>query len=230
MSFKGLESDRQQIPDAPCVYLVQPTAEAVRRIARDLQGSLYSELHINFCGCPTDALLEDLALAAVDSGHAELVRSVAARHLDFVALERDLFHLQLDNSYTLFNDPSVADTVAAAFVDTMVEVDSKCCCKIFFDVFNHFLLQGLYSVCCTLQRVPVIRCNPVSNVSVMVAKRLCRRLHDSLDRLRDTRHAGKRLLLVIDDRNTDLTAMLHHCPNYQALVQDILPLENNRVT
>jgi hypothetical protein len=37
------------------------------------------------------------------------------------------------------------------------------------------------------------------------------------------------MLLIIDDRNTDIQAMLHHCPVYASLMHDMLGLHNNRL-
>lgn len=83
------------------------TQENVRRIGRDLASSLYSEFHINFIGDCSEKLLEDLALSAVESNKVGLVCGLKSRQLDFVALEEDLFHLNIDSSYALFNDEAI---------------------------------------------------------------------------------------------------------------------------
>ena len=208
-----LEQERQAVPDAPAVYFVAPSEENVRRIARDLQQGLYSEHHINFCGALPERQLEELALASVEAGRVASVQTLQSRHLDFVALEADLFSLNIADSYVLFNDEAIEEAAAARFIGQMVE--------------------GLLSVVSTLGRVPVIRCNAASHVSKMVAQALCARVAAALERgeLADAAGGGGgRLLLVVDDRNTDVAAAVHHCPNYQALVHDCLPFALNRVT
>jgi hypothetical protein len=210
-----LEQDRQAVPDAPVVYFVSPSEENVRRIARDLQQGLYGEHHINLCGSVADKQLEELALACVESGRVGSVQSLHSRHLDFVALEADLFSLNIPDSYVLFNDDAIDEGSAARFIGQMVE--------------------GLLSVVSTLGRVPVIRCNAASHVSKMVAQALCARIATALERGEMSESsggagAGGRLLLIVDDRNTDVAAAAHHCPNYQALVHDCLPFSLNRVT
>jgi hypothetical protein len=146
-----------QVPDAPVVYLMAATPANVRRVARDLQQGLYSSAHINFLDSCPPALLEDLALQAVEAGRAISVESVWERHVDFVALESDLFSLNVAQSYALCNDETIGDTEALGLVNRMV--------------------GGLVSCCCTLGRVPVIRCNPASLVARKVCEMLCDALH-----------------------------------------------------
>ncbi len=129
-----LEQDRQAVPDAPTVYFVSPSDENVRRIARDLQQGLYGEHHINFCGSVSEKQLEDLALASVEAGRVASVQTLQSRQLDFVALESDLFSLNIPDSYVLFNDDAIDEASASRFIAQMVE--------------------GLLSVVSTLGRVP----------------------------------------------------------------------------
>ncbi len=206
-----LEQERQAIPDAPAVYFVSPSADNVKRVARDIQLGLYCEHHINFCGALPERQLEELALACVEAGRVASVQSLHSRHLDFVALEADLFSLNIADSYVLFNDEAIEEAAAARFIEQMVE--------------------GLLGVVSTLGRVPVIRCNAASHVSKMVAQALNTRIAGAVERgeLSDSGSSG-RLLLVVDDRNTDVAAIAHHCPNYQSLVHDCLPFALNRVT
>ncbi|VDM74041.1 unnamed protein product, partial [Strongylus vulgaris] len=114
--------------------------------------------------------------------------------------------------------------------------------------------DGLFSVCATMGIVPIIRC-PKDNAAEHVAKvrmfvttrqeyscddRLDQKLRDNL---RDARNnlftvesvrAGQlnasRPLLLIADRSADLATMLHHTWTYQALIHDVLELDQNRVT
>ncbi|KAB7498320.1 Sec1 family domain-containing protein 1 [Armadillidium nasatum] len=90
-------------------------------------------------------------------------------------------------------------------------------------------------------QVPVIRCQS-GNASQMVAERLDKKLRENL---RDTRNSfftglssdafatGQlsfhRPLLVLLDRNIDLSSPLHHTWTYQALTHDLLNLSLNRV-
>ena len=50
-----LESEREQIPDVPAVYFVQPTARNVQRISHDLGKTLYESYHFHFTKLPRSA-------------------------------------------------------------------------------------------------------------------------------------------------------------------------------
>ena len=104
--------------------------------------------------------------------------------------------------------------------------------------------------------IPIIRC-PRGNAAEMVARRLETKLRDhvaattsqrgardggfgtdglnSLQRPREFFHVEPSTrtddsVLVILDRNIDLTSMLSHSWTYQALVHDVLDMKLNRVT
>ena len=202
---------RQAIPDAPVVYLVSPTTANVRRIAADVRQGLYAEHWVHFASPPPDSLLEELALACVEANRVGSIRGVWSRSVDFIALESDLFSLNVRGSFASLNDPRVEEAKAEELVKATVE--------------------GLVSAVTTLGRIPVLRANAASPAAVMVAERLAVRLTELLEngQLEEGSNSGERLLLVVDERGADLAAQLHHCPTYQALVQDCLPLSGNRV-
>eukprot|EP00922_Rhytidocystis_sp_ex-Travisia-forbesii_P067530 GHVS01100488.1.p1 GENE.GHVS01100488.1~~GHVS01100488.1.p1 ORF type:complete len:596 (-),score=107.61 GHVS01100488.1:309-1871(-) len=103
------------------------------------------------------------------------------------------------------------------------------------------IVNGLLSVCATLGVVPVLRC-PASSSSP--AQMVALKLQDKLKGfLSDTSASGgghlfgshtassaaQRPVLILLDRELDLSVMLHHTWTYQALVHDVLGLKLNRV-
>jgi hypothetical protein len=93
------------------------------------------------------------------------------------------------------------------------------------------IANGLFSVCVTLGVVPIIKC-PKGNAAEQVAIKLDQKIRDNL---RDARNnlfvqenirAGQwsvhRPVLVLADRNLDLTTMLHHTWTYQAMIHDVM--------
>ena len=56
-----LETDREKIPDTPCIYFVRASEEAVRRILVDASAGLYDSLHLNFTPHLPKPLMEQLA-------------------------------------------------------------------------------------------------------------------------------------------------------------------------
>jgi hypothetical protein len=89
------------------------------------------------------------------------------------------------------------------------------------------VVDGLFSVLVTLGVVPIIRC-PKGGAAEHVAAALESRLRDHLkarsNLFSEGSHAAlaatlSRPLLVIFDRNFDLSVMLQHCWSYKPLVQ-----------
>lgn len=76
LSLRQLHSLRPPLPDVPAVYFVSPTLANIRRIAEDLQKSLYESFHLNFVEPLPRALLEELAASVAQDGTGELVEQV----------------------------------------------------------------------------------------------------------------------------------------------------------
>ncbi|VDO31397.1 unnamed protein product [Haemonchus placei] len=217
-------SKREALTDVPAVYFISPTDENVDLLCEDLRQGMYDSFYINFISPLSRVRLENLASAAVHGGSDGQVQKIVDQYLNFISLEDDLFVLRRYSenspmSYFAINDPSTSDDQMSAFIDSVAD--------------------GLFAVCATMGVVPIIRC-PKDNAAEHVAKRLDQKLRDNL---RDARNnlftiesvrAGQlnasRPLLLIADRSADLATMLHHTWTYQALVHDVLELDQNRVT
>lgn len=74
---RQLHSLRPPLPDVPAVYFVSPTLANIRRIAEDLDKSLYESFHLNFVEPLPRALLEELAAAVARGGTGESVEQVS---------------------------------------------------------------------------------------------------------------------------------------------------------
>ncbi|GBF90033.1 hypothetical protein Rsub_02741 [Raphidocelis subcapitata] len=217
----ALESDRQAIADVPAVYLLQPTARGADRVGQDVAAGLYDSYHINFATSAPNKLLEQIAAGAVASGNLGRVARVYDQYAAFIALEPGLFSLGLPGSYVELNDPAARDSQIEAAVNSIVD--------------------GLVSALVTLGVVPIIRC-PRGGAAEHVAAALEGRLRDLLrgrSNLFSEAAAGgggalaatlSRPLLVLFDRNFDLSVALQHTWSYKPLVQDVLGLRLNRVT
>jgi hypothetical protein len=211
-----LHSDRQAINDVPAIYFVNPNKDNIRRICEDCRYHLYDSLYINFSSSISRPLLEEFASSTVQSESSQLVSKVFDQYLNFLSLEKDLFCFNSPSSYIAFNDPSLSDAQAEANVDSVVE--------------------SLMSVLVTLGVVPIIRA-PKNSAAEQIARGLDARLHQHLSSVSTsfssdplTTSSHYRPLLVILDRNIDLTVMLNHSWTYQALVHDLLNMQLNRVT
>ncbi|KAF0751724.1 hypothetical protein AaE_006280 [Aphanomyces astaci] len=68
-----LENDREEIPDVPAIYFVQPTTANLERIIQDSTKELYSAMHLNFATPIPRDKLETFAKGCVDAGCTAMV-------------------------------------------------------------------------------------------------------------------------------------------------------------
>ncbi|PRP74428.1 hypothetical protein PROFUN_06557 [Planoprotostelium fungivorum] len=211
----SLHSDRQPVIDVPAVYFVLPTRENLKRIEQDCANHLYDSFHLNFASAVSEALLEELATSALESGSVGQISRVFDQYVNFISLDKDFFTVAQKDSYVVFNDPKISDLQAEQNIDSLVD--------------------SLFSVLVTMGVVPIIRC-PRNGAAEAIAVRLDNRLTDHLNSMGNLfsenstgGSAFQRPVLLLLDRNIDLSIMLQHTWNYQPLVHDTLDLTLNRV-
>lgn len=73
---RQLHADRPALPDVPAIYFIAPTQPNIRRIAADLQKSLYASTYINFTSALSRPLLEEFAELVATNGTVEGVEQV----------------------------------------------------------------------------------------------------------------------------------------------------------
>mmetsp|Transcript_17310 Transcript_17310/g.44389 ORF Transcript_17310/g.44389 Transcript_17310/m.44389 type:complete len:644 (+) Transcript_17310:191-2122(+) len=212
-----LESERQAIPDVDAVYLMQANQENVAHVVRDLTAGTYDTLHLNFVHAVPRPVMEELAMGAVQAGAGDRIAKVYDQYMSFMSLDDGTFSLGLPNSYLDLNDPSAQDFHIERGVAQIVD--------------------GLFSVLCTLGVVPIIRC-PKGGLAQHVSQALAAKLREHLSRrgnlFSEAGHAGlaasmSRPVLMLFDRNFELSTIVQHCWKYQPLVHDLLGLHLNRV-
>uniref|UniRef100_A0ACD5WWH7 Uncharacterized protein n=1 Tax=Avena sativa TaxID=4498 RepID=A0ACD5WWH7_AVESA len=210
----NIDKARQQVADAPAVYLVRPTPANADRIAADAAAGLYASFHVNFSTSVPRPILERLASATASSRSAHRVARVADQYLDFVCLENGLFSLAQPRAYVALNDPASADADIAALVDAIT--------------------LGLFCVASTLGVVPIIRCAR-GGPAEMVAAALDARLRDHLlakpNLFTEAASASsfQRPVLCLFDRNFELSVGIQHDWSYRPLVHDVLSLKLNKL-
>eukprot|EP01025_Chloroclados_australasicus_P065288 TRINITY_DN8904_c0_g1_i2.p1 TRINITY_DN8904_c0_g1~~TRINITY_DN8904_c0_g1_i2.p1 ORF type:complete len:501 (-),score=62.95 TRINITY_DN8904_c0_g1_i2:656-2158(-) len=143
-------------------------------------------------------------------------KKIFDQYAGFISLEGSLFSLGLRNCYVELNDNTAGEEQIMSAVNKVVD--------------------GLLSVLATLGVVPVIRC-PSGGLAEHVAQRLDQKLKDHL-KLRNSIFQDQggplgaslsRPLLVLFDRNFELSAALQHTWTYKPLVQDVLGLKLNKI-
>ena len=242
-----LHSDRPPLPDVPAVYFVSPTSQNVQRIAQDMKRMLYESFYVNFTSSLPKSVMQEFANLVASDGTAQLVQQVYDQYLNFIVLEPNLFELLPDAS-SLFTSASAngATSSTASNSPSLTTYerlnDPKSGQKDVEDATDR-IAAGLFSTLATMGALPIIR-SPRGNAAELVARKLESKIREHITSSRGGTNlfseaagsagqaswSSSRPLLVVLDRNVDLVPMLAHSWTYQALVQDVLDLQLNRVT
>lgn len=209
-----LSATRDALPDVPAIYFIAPTDDNITRLAQDAAAGLYRRFHVNFISPAPRGILEKLAALTVETGVSDRIHKVYDQHLDFTCLAPKLFTLGHPTSYYHLHRPDVMD----ADMESMLES----------------IVSALFSTCMVSGTLPILRFNPSrESPSYTIAHRLASRLSEQVSSMASSlllaSDAGPRPLLILVDRQDDLASALHHPSTYQALVDDLLTLSQNRV-
>lgn len=192
------------------VCYLRPTEINAGLLVKELSRPRFAEYHLFFSGVLSTGLLRLLA----ENDEHELVRQVQEFYGDFLPVNEDLLTLNCRNT--------VAMTVSAgtAWARDHAHLYER----------NR---QGLESMLLALKRQPaIVRYQKCSKL----AERLARDVHEQIlnddvfhFRRGSGRGSGGNLLLLILDRSDDPVTPLLSQWTYQAMVHELLGLNNNRV-
>jgi hypothetical protein len=196
--------------------MIEPTAANLQIVTSDLSRNLYSPAYVNFLSSVPRPLLEDFAQQTVTSGTAEHIAQIYDQYLNFIVSEPDLFSLGMKGAFGTLNSAQTAESELDATIDRIV--------------------SGLFSVVVTMGTIPIIRCAK-GGPSELVAAKLDRKLRDHVINSKTNLFSGdqksatvSRPVLILVDRQVDLTTMLSHSWIYQSLVVDVLAMHLNKIT
>lgn len=190
------------------VCFVRPTPSSIEAIGKELEKPRFAEYHIFVSGILPSGLLRTLAQHDV----SEKVVQVQELYADFVPINEDLWTLQMSRY-------SLAMTVAAGTSwapKHAVQYERN--------------LQGLQSMLLALRKQPT--CIRYAAHSAC-AEELAKDLHDAVEaddvfHFRRNKGAGGLHVLVLDRRDDPVTPLLSQW-TYQAMVHELLGLNNHRV-
>jgi vacuolar protein sorting-associated protein 45 len=190
------------------VCYLRPTELSVGLLVRELQENpRFTEYHIFFSGILTQGLQRLLAEADVE----ERVKQIQEFYGDFVPINEDLLTMQCRNTLTM--------TVAAG--------------TSWAPQYGHLYernLKGLEGILLALRRQPL--CGIRYAKHSPCAEELAKDLHDQIgmDEIFHFRKKSQRgtLLLILDRRDDPVTPLLSQW-TYQAMVHELLGLNNHRV-
>jgi vacuolar protein sorting-associated protein 45 len=189
------------------VCFLRPTLSNVDLLVRELSKPRFSEYHIFFSGILSTGLLRKLA----ECDEREKVRQVQEFYADFLPVNEDLLTIQC--RYTLAMTVAAGTSWAPKYASQYERN-----------------LQGLQSMLLALKRQPsAIRYAGHSPCAEELANDIHEAIQgDEIFQFRNSNRSGGLLLLVLDRRDDPVTPLLSQW-TYQAMVHELLGLNNHRV-
>ncbi|MES1921032.1 Sec1 domain containing protein 1, variant 2 [Bonamia ostreae] len=202
-------SKKEAVSDAISIYFVEPNKENIDNILNDLMEDLYREYYLNFVSSISKEMLSYLAKKSLELGVSDKIKSVYDQFSHFQCLEKRLFSLSIKNSFSkmIKNDQNLAKRI----------------------------VNGLFDIFVTIKEVPIIKAAKGS-MAENIGRKLAEKIRSRSERNEDLfpkkkfGFSFKRTLLILVDRQIDISTMLHHTSTYQALVHDLLNYQNHQVS
>jgi len=197
----AIERERtEKMPHLKAIYFLRPTAENVKRLQKEFSDPKYGEYNLYFSNLTRDGQVQQLA----EADELEVVRQVQEYFADYLAINTDLFSL---------NVPSVAG-LAGAIWDQSI-----------FDRIQ----QGVCALLLSLKKRPVIRYQKNSEIAMRVAETVSGTMDTESELFSYRRTEPPPLLLLLDRRDDPVTPLLNQW-TYQAMVHELIGINNNRVS
>ncbi|KAJ4965913.1 hypothetical protein NE237_017762 [Protea cynaroides] len=198
-------TSKESMSHLKAVYFLRPTSENIQHLRRQLPRPRFGEYHLFFSNILKDTQIHILA----DSDEQEVVKQVQEFYADFVAVDPYYFSLNtpLNHVYML---PAVVDPSSLQnYCDRVVD--------------------GIAAIFLALKRRPVIRYQRTSDIAKRIAQESAKLMYQQESGLFDFRRSGiSPLLLVVDRRDDPVTPLLNQW-TYQAMVHELIGIEDNKV-
>ncbi|KAI8339302.1 Sec1-like protein [Blakeslea trispora] len=212
---ENIEKKRQPYPSLEAIYFLTPCRESILRLVDDfaIKPPTYKAAHVYFTSGLSDEMFSDLNRRLKTSGASEYISSLKELYVDFMVNESSVFTVEPETSFlSVFgmSDPEESLRTTA---------------------------KQLLSVCATLGEDPIIRYqaqseggihpqgSPAAKLAHIVQKEIdnfCR-INPNFPPPRNPPQPRATLLIV--DRSIDPAAPLLHEFTYQAMINDLLPVQ-----
>ncbi|CAO3622659.1 unnamed protein product [Cunninghamella blakesleeana] len=221
--IENIEKPRQPYPTLDAIYFLTPCRESILRLIDDFSAykePLYNAAHIYFTSGLDDDLFADLNKRLKSSGASEYIHGLKEMYVDYKVLESSVFTVEPVTSFF-----SVFGTDSRAYPEAILRQTAR----------------QLLSLCVTLGEDPIIRYQaPPENDGTnpplpyeSASKTLALSLQREVDRFcqlnpnfpPQKQPPEPRATILIVDRTIDQNTPLLHEFTYQAMINDLLPVQ-----
>lgn len=201
-------SEHERMRHLNAICFLRPTNQNFLALSKELKSPKYNEYHIFFTNVVPHMRLEQLACC----DEMEVVQQVQEFYADVYAVNHEVFSLNLPSMSKLTEEQTKWTSYEENNFDRTVE--------------------GLLATCLTLRMQPAIRYTASSELTRQVAYRLQSRIteEESLFETMERERKSEALpvLLILDRRNDPVTPLLNQW-TYQAMIHELLVMDNNRI-
>ncbi|KAJ4491534.1 Sec1 family-domain-containing protein [Lentinula edodes] len=195
---------RDRMPHLKCVCFLQSSDDSLDALQIELKEPKYGEYYLYFSNILSKSVIERLA----EADEYEVVREVQEYFADYAPLLPSLFSLN--------HIPSSSKPIYGTSPNTWNS-----------DALERSV-QGITAVLLSLKKKPLIRYEKMSGMAKKLAAEIQHRMHSEsvLFDFRPTQIPP--LLLILDRRNDPVTPLLSQW-TYQAMVHELIGIQNGRV-
>ncbi|KAJ4392068.1 vacuolar protein sorting-associated protein 45 [Gnomoniopsis smithogilvyi] len=196
-------ASREKMRHLRCICFVRPSSDSIQFLLDELREPRYGEYHLYFSNVIKKSALERLA----EADDHEVVKLVQEHFADFVVVNQDLFSLDvhIPQQRIWSTNPDMWNT------DTLARTT-----------------EGLIAVLLELKKRPLIRYEKNSLLAKKLATEVRYHINQE-DQLFDFRKVDTPPILLLLDRRDDPVTPLLTQWTYQAMVHQLLGIDNGRV-
>ncbi|TMW67452.1 hypothetical protein Poli38472_011072 [Pythium oligandrum] len=217
-----LDAAHEPMLHLKAAVFVRPTAANVELLKKELKNPKFGQYHIFFSNILSVELLERLA----EADEKEAIHQIQEYYADYLAVNDTLFHLNLRGTVGMSIKGGAA--VPPAATAGVVTSSSAAMTARSAQLFSRSV-DGLLSVLLSLKKRPAIRYQKGSEIAEKLAREVSARMQLEQDGLFDFRRPEVMPLLYVLDRRDDPVTPLLSQWTYQAMVHELLELNENRV-
>ncbi|ORY76290.1 Sec1-like protein [Leucosporidium creatinivorum] len=210
-SSKGIE----RLPHLKCICLLRPTEESIEACERELREGRYGGYWLYFTNVLKKSQIERLA----EADEHELVREVQEYFADYSPLTSSHFSLSLLPTPL---HPSPTQRAVALYGDTPNTFSPSS-----LALPRH--IEGLTALLLSLKKRPIIRYERMSPMAKKLGQEVLYQMNNQTELWEFRKAATAPLLLILDRRNDPVTPLLSQW-TYQAMVHELLGIQNGRVS
>ncbi|KAI8923830.1 Sec1-like protein [Entophlyctis helioformis] len=195
--------NREKMRHLKCVAFVRPTPASIQWLIEELRDPCYGDYYLYFSNTLQKSAIERLA----EGDTHEVVREVQEYFADFLAINNDLFSLNV----TVPEYPLYVENSSSWDSNTLTRVT-----------------EGIASILLSLKKKPLIRYERNSALARKLAAEITYTIQNEGPLFDFRKPDTPPILLILDRRNDPVTPLLHQW-TYQALVHELLGILNGRV-